>query len=252
MKALLESGVHFGHRTRRWNPKMRSYIFTERNGIHIIDLGQTVRQLNKAYELVRDISANEGVVLFAGTKRQAQETIEREAERCQMPYVNQRWLGGTLTNFTTIRNRVKFLQGLEHRRTQGELELMTKKEALDIERKIEKLNRRLGGIKSMETLPDAIFVIDVRREHLAVKEANILKIPVIAMVDTNCDPEHISLPIPSNDDAIRAIRLITSTMADAALEGRQMRQAAYMEELEEEVARDGVDTSRRVFSPHDD
>lgn len=252
MKALLESGVHFGHRTRRWNPKMRSYIFTERNGIHIIDLGQTVTQLNKAYELVRDISAKEGVVLFAGTKRQAQETIEREAERCAMPYVNQRWLGGTLTNFTTIRNRVKYLQGLESRRTQGELELMTKKEALDIERKIEKLNRRLGGIKNMEALPDAIFVIDVRREHLAVKEANILKIPVIAMVDTNCDPEHISLPIPSNDDAIRAIRLITSTMADAALEGRQMREAAYIEELEQEVARDGVDTSRRVFSPHDD
>ena len=251
MKALLESGVHFGHRTRRWNPKMRSYIFTERNGIHIIDLGQTVGQINKAYELVRNIASNDGVVLFAGTKRQAQETVEREAERCQMPYVNQRWLGGTLTNFMTIRNRVKYLQDLENRRVRGELELMTKKEALDIERKIEKLNRRLGGIKKMETLPDAIFVVDVRREHLAVKEANILKIPVIAMVDTNCDPEKIDLPIPSNDDAIRAIRLITSTIADAALEGRQMRQAAYMEELEEEVARDQVDTSQRVFSPFD-
>lgn len=251
MKALLEAGVHFGHRTRRWNPKMRSFIFTERNGIHILDLGQTVGYINKAYELVRDISAREGVVLFVGTKRQAQETVEREAERGEMPYVNQRWLGGTLTNFATIRNRVNYLHDLENRRVRGELELMTKKEALDIERKIEKLNRRLGGIKKMETLPDAIFIIDVRREHLAVKEANILNIPVIAMVDTNCDPENVRLPIPSNDDAIRAIRLITSTMADAGLEGRQMRQAAYMEELEEEVARDGVDTSRRVFSPND-
>lgn len=251
MKALLEAGVHFGHRTRRWNPKMRPFIFTERNGIHILDLGQTVGYLNQAYEMIRDISAKEGVVLFVGTKRQAQETVEREAERCEMPYVNQRWLGGTLTNFATIRNRVKYLQDLENRKVRGELELMTKKEALDIERKIEKLNRRLGGIKKMETLPDAIFIVDVRREHLAVKEANILNIPVIAMVDTNCDPENVRLPIPSNDDAIRAIRLITSTMADAGLEGRQMRQAAYMEELEEEVARDGVDTSRRVFSPHD-
>lgn len=251
MKSLLEAGVHFGHRTRRWNPKMRSYIFTERNGIHIIDLGQTVGQINKAYEMVREISANNGVVLFAGTKRQAQETISTEAERGGMPYVNQRWLGGTLTNFMTIRNRVKYLQELENRRVRGELELMTKKEALNIERKITKLNLRLGGIKNMETLPDALFVVDVRREHLAIKEANILNIPVIAMVDTNCNPEPISLPIPSNDDAIRAIKLITSTMADAALEGRQMRQAAYLEELEEEMVRDGVDTSRRVYSPFD-
>ena len=251
MKSLLEAGVHFGHRTRRWNPKMRSYIFTERNGIHIIDLGQTVGQINKAYEMVREISANNGVVLFAGTKRQAQETISTEAERGGMPYVNQRWLGGTLTNFMTIRNRVKYLQELENRRVRGELELMTKKEALNIERKITKLNLRLGGIKNMETLPDALFVVDVRREHLAIKEASILNIPVIAMVDTNCNPEPISLPIPSNDDAIRAIKLITSTMADAALEGRQMRQAAYLEELEEEMVRDGVDTSRRVYSPFD-
>ncbi|MGB0384306.1 MAG: 30S ribosomal protein S2 [Ardenticatenaceae bacterium] len=251
MTALLEAGVHFGHRTRRWNPKMRPYIFTERNGIHIIDLGQTVVQINKAYEMVSNITANNGVVLFAGTKRQAQDTIEREAERSGMPYINQRWLGGTLTNFMTIRNRVKYLQHLEDRRTRGELELMTKKEALDIERKIEKLNRRLGGIKNMETLPDAVFVVDVRREHIALKEASILNIPVIAMVDTNCKPDNINVVIPANDDAIRAIRLITSTIADAALEGRNMREAAYIEEQQEKLARDNVDTSQRVFSPFD-
>ncbi len=250
MKGLLEAGVHFGHRTRRWNPKMRSFIFTERNGIHIIDLSQTLDQVNKAYDRVRDITAKGGIVLFVGTKRQAQETIMREAERAGMPFVSQRWLGGTLTNFQTIRRRVKYLRNLENRKAHGELELMIKKEALDIEREIEKLNRRLGGIKGMETLPDAMFVIDVRREHIAVKEAHILNIPVLAMVDTNCDPEHVSMVIPSNDDAIRAIKLITGAIADAALEGRQLREAAYVEELE--VQMEGVDTSRRVFSPDDD
>ncbi len=250
MKALLEAGVHFGHRTRRWNPKMRSFIFTERNGIHIIDLGQTLDQVNKAYDLVRDITSRGGVVLFVGTKRQAQDTITREAERSAMPYVSQRWLGGTLTNFQTIRRRVKYLHNLELRRSRGELELVTKKEALDIEREIDKLNRRLGGVKNMETLPDALFVIDVRREHIAVKEANILNIPVIAMVDTNCDPEPVQHVIASNDDAIRAVKLITSAMADAALEGRMMRQAAYVEE--EQQALESVDTSRRVFSPDDE
>jgi small subunit ribosomal protein S2 len=252
MKALLEAGVHFGHRTRRWDPKMRAYIFTERNGIHIIDLSQTLEQVHKAYDRVRDITAKGGIVLLVGTKRQAQETIQREAERAGMPYVNQRWLGGTLTNFQTIRRRVKYLRNLEARRARGELELMTKKEALEIEREIEKLNRRLGGIKNMETLPDAIFIIDVRRENIAVKEANTLKIPLLAMVDTNCNPEPVNLVIPSNDDAIRAIKLITTAIADAAMEGRQIREAAYVEELEEQSARDDVDTSRRVFSPDDE
>lgn len=251
MKALLEAGVHFGHRSRRWNPKMRPYIFTERNGIHIIDLGQTLRQVKHTMSLVSNVTANNGVVLFVGTKRQAQDTIQREAERSGMPYVTQRWLGGTLTNFMTIRRRVQYLHDLENRRARGELELMTKKEALDIERKIEKLNRRLGGIKYLETLPDMLFVVDVRREHIAVKEANILNIPVIAMVDTNCDPNGIDYVIPCNDDAIRAIKLMVNAMADAALEGKQMHEAAYVEQLEEEIARDGVDTSRRVFSPND-
>jgi small subunit ribosomal protein S2 len=250
MKALLEAGVHFGHRTRRWNPKMRSYIFTERNGIHIIDLSQTLEQVHRTYDMVRDIAANGGVVLFVGTKRQAQDTIMRESERAGMPFVSQRWLGGTLTNFQTIRRRVKYLTNLEARRARGELELMTKKEALDIEREIEKLNLRLGGIKSMETLPDALFVIDVRREHIAVKEASILGIPVIAMVDTNCNPEMINVVIPSNDDAIRAIKLITGAIADAALEGRQIREAAYVEE--EQMALEQVDTTRRIFSPDDE
>ncbi len=250
MKSLLEAGVHFGHRTRRWNPKMRRYIFTERNGIHIIDLSQTLDQVHKAYEMVRDITADGGVLLFVGTKRQAQETIQREAERAGMPYVSERWLGGTLTNFQTIRKRVRYLHNQEARRNRGELELMTKKEALDIEREIEKLNRRLGGIKNMEALPDALFVIDVRREHIAVKEANILNIPVIAMVDTNCDPEAVDHVIPSNDDAIRAIKLITGAIADAALEGRMMREAAYVEE--EQQALEGIDVTRRVFSPTDE
>jgi small subunit ribosomal protein S2 len=250
MKALLEAGVHFGHRTRRWNPKMRSYIFTERNGIHIIDLSQTLEQVHRTYDMVRNITAGGGVVLFVGTKRQAQDTIMREAERAGMPFVSQRWLGGTLTNFQTIRRRVKYLTNLEARRARGELELMTKKEALDIEREIEKLNLRLGGIKSMETLPDALFVIDVRREHIAVKEANILGVPVIAMVDTNCNPEMIDVVIASNDDAIRAIKLITGAIADAALEGRQIREAAYVEE--EQMALEEVDTTRRIFSPDDE
>lgn len=250
MKALLEAGVHFGHRTRRWNPKMRPFIFTERNGIHIIDLSQTLEQVHKAYDRVRTITSKGGAVLFVGTKRQAQETLQREAERAGMPFVSQRWLGGTLTNFQTIRRRVKYLRGLEARRARGELELLTKKEALDIEREIEKLNRRIGGIKNLDTLPDALFVIDVRREHIAVKEAAILGIPVIAMVDTNCDPDHVDMIIPSNDDAIRAIKLIAGAIADAAAEGASMRESVYADEMEEQMS--DVDTSRRVFSPDDD
>ena len=228
MRQLLETGVHFGHRARRWNPKMRQYIFTERNGIHIIDLQQTIVAIEDAYRLTRDIVAEGGAVLFVGTKRQAQETMESEARRCGMPFVNQRWLGGTLTNWRTIRERIQHLKNLEARRDRGEFELVTKKEALMLMREIEKLNERLGGIREMTRLPDMLFVVDTTREDTAVHEANILNIPIVAMVDTNCDPELIDYVIPSNDDAIRAIKLITSKIADAVLEGAATRK----EELE--------------------
>jgi small subunit ribosomal protein S2 len=229
MKALLETGVHFGHRTRRWHPKMAPYIFTERKGVHIIDLQQTITALTEAYELVQDTTAAGGTVLFVGTKRQAQATIAQEAERCGMPYVNLRWLGGTLTNWKTIRQRIDYLHGLEARRERGDFELLLKKEALDKEREIEKLNKRLGGIKEMRDLPALLFVVDVQREATAVAEADKLGIPIIAMVDTNCNPEPIDYVIPANDDAIRAIRLITSTIADAVLEG-SAQQKVYEEE----------------------
>ncbi|HSM57212.1 MAG TPA: 30S ribosomal protein S2 [Candidatus Sulfomarinibacteraceae bacterium] len=233
MKALLETGVHFGHRTRRWNPKMKPYIFTERNGIHILDLQQTILMIDEAYNLVRDVVADGGEVLFVGTKRQAQDTIQREAARARMPYVNQRWLGGTLTNWQTIKERIKYLDELEQRRDEGEFDLLKKKERLMLEREIEKLTQRLGGIRKMKGLPDLLFVIDVNNEETAVREANILETPVIAMVDTNCDPDVIDFVIPSNDDAIRAIKLVTSKMADAALEGMLMREEALVEELRE-------------------
>lgn len=235
MKALLEAGAHFGHRTRRWNPKMRSYIFTERNGVHIIDLQQTMEALEEVYALVRDTVAEGGTVLFVGTKRQAQETIEQEAQRCGMPYVNQRWLGGTLTNWRTIRQRIDYLLDLEARRDRGDFERLTKREALGLTRQIEKLNRRLGGIKHMQGLPDLLYVVDVRREATAIKEANRLGIPVIAIVDTNCDPDPIDYVIPANDDAIRSIRLITSLIADAALEGIALRKVEMPELAEVEV-----------------
>ena len=223
MKALLETGVHFGHRTRKWNPKMKSYIFTERNGIHIIDLQQTLEALEVAYAVIRDIVADGGGILFVGTKRQAQETIELEAVRCGMPYVNLRWLGGTLTNWMTIRSRIDELETLERRRDAGDLELLTKKEALTITRRIDKLEARLGGIREMRTLPKGLFAVDVRQESTAIHEANLINIPVIALVDTNCDPSVIDYVIPSNDDAIRAIKLLTSKVADAVLEGKAMR-----------------------------
>ncbi|MBP7043626.1 MAG: 30S ribosomal protein S2 [Chloroflexi bacterium] len=223
MKALLETGVHFGHRTRRWNPKMKPYIFTERNGIHILDLQQTIVLIDDAYNLVRDTVANGGQVLFVGTKRQAQDTVAHEAARGQQPYVNERWLGGTLTNWQTISQRITYLDKLEKRRDAGELELLKKKERLHLEGVIEKLNLRLGGIRKMKGLPALMFVVDVNYEETAVREANILKIPVIGVVDTNCDPDPIDYIIPSNDDAIRAIKLIVGKMADAALEGRAMR-----------------------------
>lgn len=235
MKALLEAGVHFGHRSRRWNPKMKPYIFTERNGIHIIDLQQTLAQLERAYATVRDTVAQGGTVLFVGTKKQAQDTVAQEATRCGMPYVTQRWLGGTLTNWRTIRHRIDQLIDLENQQAQGEFERLPKKEALEKQRLIAKLQRRLSGLRTMTKLPDLLFVIDTRREALAVDEANKLKIPVIALVDTNCDPDPVDICIPANDDAIRAIKLIVGKIADAVLEGQQLRatMVAEMEEKEE-------------------
>jgi small subunit ribosomal protein S2 len=232
MKALLEAGVHFGHRTRRWNPKMRPFIFTERNGIHIIDLQQTITRLDEAYSVVRDAIAEGGTLLFVGTKKQAQDSIASEAERCAMPYVVQRWLGGTLTNWRTIRQRIDYLLDLEKRRDRGDFASLPKKEVLGLEREIARLNRRLSGLRTMRRLPDLLFITDTRRENIAVKEANVLSIPVVAMVDTNCDPDNIDYIIPSNDDAIRAIRLIVSKMADAAIEGQQIRGAMMAEEEE--------------------
>jgi small subunit ribosomal protein S2 len=239
MKALLETGVHFGHRTRKWNPKMKPFIFTERNGIHIIDLQQTLEALEETYAVVRDIVAAGGKVLFVGTKRQAQETIELEATRCGMPYVNLRWLGGMLTNWRTIRSRIDELDTLERRRDAGEFDLLTKKEALSLTRQINKLDARLGGIRDMRTLPKVLFVVDVRQEATAIHEANLLNIPVVALVDTNCDPGNIDYIIPSNDDAIRAIKLLTSKIADASLEGIGLRK-----DDEEELGEEGATAPR--------
>jgi small subunit ribosomal protein S2 len=232
MKALLETGVHFGHRTRKWNPHMKRFIFTERNGIHIIDLQQTQESLEQSYALIRDKVANGGEVLFVGTKRQAQETIQVEADRSGMPYVNLRWLGGTLTNWQTIRSRIDELKDLERRRDEGEFDLLTKKEALMLNRKIDKLEGRLGGIREMNGLPEILFVVDVNREETAVHEANLLEIPVVALVDTNCEPSEIDYVIPSNDDAIRAIKLLTSVIADAVMEGLAMRKDLEAEKVE--------------------
>jgi small subunit ribosomal protein S2 len=223
MKALLESGVHFGHRTHKWHPAMKPYIFTERNGIHIIDLQKTVKALDQAYALVRDTVAEGGSVLFVGTKRQAQETIQTEATRAGMPYVTTRWLGGMLTNWRTIRGRINELERLERMRDKGEFEHLTKKEALLVSREIERLDYLLGGIRQMSKLPELLFVIDVRREDTAIHEANLLNIPVIALVDTNCDPRNVDYIIPSNDDAIRAIKLLVGKIADAVMEGKALR-----------------------------
>jgi small subunit ribosomal protein S2 len=230
MKALLEAGVHFGHRTQRWNPKMKPFIFTERNGIHIIDLQQTIVRLEQAYDLVRDAVADGGTLVFVGTKKQASDNLAFAAQSCGMPYVDQRWLGGTLTNWQTIKQRISYLLELEQRREVGDFERLPKKEALKLEQLIAKLNRRLGGLKQMTRLPDLLFVVDVRREAIAIKEGNILDIPVIAMVDTNCDPDTVNLVIPSNDDAIRAIKLILNHVADAVNEGLQIRQALQADE----------------------
>ncbi|MBI5292163.1 MAG: 30S ribosomal protein S2 [Chloroflexi bacterium] len=232
MKALLETGVHFGHRTKKWHPKMKPYIFTERNGIHIIDLQQTLNSLDYVYSLIRDTAGRGGAILFVGTKRQAQEAVAREAERCNMPYVTNRWLGGMITNWRTIKDRIGELKRLEAARDKGEFELITKKEALILSRQIAKLQERLGGIRDMKNVPDLVFVVDVRHEHTAVREANIMSVPVIALVDTNCDPSDVDYVIPANDDAIRAIKLIVGKMADAVIEGRALYKETHGGESE--------------------
>jgi small subunit ribosomal protein S2 len=226
MRQLLESGVHFGHQTRRWNPKMREYIFAERNGIHIIDLQQTVHLLQDAYSYTRSLAEQGRTVLFVGTKKQAQEAVAEEAARCGMYYVNQRWLGGMLTNFSTIQQRLRRLLELENLVKNGELTRRTKREGLKVQEEIVKLNRILGGVKGMHRLPDAVFIIDTKKERLAIMEATRLEIPVIALLDTNCDPDEVQYPIPANDDAIRAVRLLTSKIADAVIEGKQARESA--------------------------
>lgn len=233
MKALLESGVHFGHRTNKWNPGMKPYIFTERNGIHIIDLQQTVKAITNGYNAIRDCVAGGGVVMFVGTKRQAQETVHDEAIRCGMPYVTERWLGGMITNWQTMHQRIVELERMEKLFATGDIEKLTKKEALLIQRQITRLNIHLSGVRNMARVPDLVFVVDVSREYAAVHEANLMKIPVIALVDTNCDPNNVDYVIPSNDDAIRAIKLLVSKMADAVEEGKALRKD---EELEAEAA----------------
>ena len=238
MKALLESGVHFGHRTNKWDPRMKPYIFTERNGIHIIDLQQTVKLLNQGYNIIRDTVANGGNVLFVGTKRQAQETVAEEAARCGMPYVTERWMGGMLTNWDTMFKRIQELERLEKVRDSDEISHLTKKEGLLIEREITRLSTRLSGARIMKRRPDLLFIIDVGREDAAVREANLLKIPIVAMVDTNCNPQNVDYVIPSNDDAIRAIKLLVSKVADAVLEGKAMRKEENPEQPED-VKSDG-------------
>lgn len=224
MKQLLEAGVHFGHQTRRWNPKMAPYIFTERNGIYIIDLQKTLKKIDEAYNFIKEVVSEGKSVLFVGTKKQAQETIREEAERCGMFYVNVRWLGGMLTNFQTIRKRVERLQEIEKMEETGHFELLPKKEVTQLQSEKEKLLRFLGGIKEMDKLPGAVFIVDARKEHIAVCEARKLGIPIVGIVDTNCDPDEIDYIIPGNDDAIRAVRLLTSKMADAVLEAKQGEQ----------------------------
>ena len=233
MKQLLEAGVHFGHQTRRWNPKMAEYIFTERNGIYIIDLQKTVKKLNEAYLFARDIAAEGKDILFVGTKKQAQDSVKEEAINCGMPYVNARWLGGMLTNFRTIRTRIARLNQLRKMKEDGTFDLLPKKEVIGLELEIEKLEKFLGGIQDMERIPGALFIVDPRKERIAVQEAKKLGIPIIAIVDTNCDPDEIDAVIPGNDDAIRAVKLIASTIAAAVIEARQGEQTVAEEATEE-------------------
>ncbi|MEH7882744.1 30S ribosomal protein S2 [Bacillus sp. JJ1609] len=221
MKQLLEAGVHFGHQTRRWNPKMKKYIFTERNGIYIIDLQKTVKKVEEAYNYVKELAGNGGTVLFVGTKKQAQDSVKEEAARSGMYYVNQRWLGGTLTNFETIQKRITRLKNIERMSEDGTFEVLPKKEVVQLKKEQERLEKFLGGIKDMKGLPDALFIIDPRKERIAVAEARKLNIPIVGIVDTNCDPDEIDVVIPANDDAIRAVKLLTAKMADAIIEAKQ-------------------------------
>jgi small subunit ribosomal protein S2 len=230
MKNLLEAGVHFGHQTRRWNPKMKPFIFTERNGIYILDLQKTLERIETAYNFVRDIASQGGTLLFVGTKKQAQEAIKEEAERCEMPYVSNRWLGGMLTNFDTIRKRIGRLNKLEDMNNNGTTGVLPKKEVLKLQKEYVKLDRNLGGIRNLEKLPKAIYIIDPRKERIALKEARRLEIPIIGIVDTNCDPDEVDYIIPGNDDAIRAVTLITKIMADAVIEGRASKAPEEEEE----------------------
>lgn len=226
MKQLLEAGVHFGHQTRRWNPKMKKYIFTERNGIYIIDLQKTVKKVEEAYNWVKELAANGGTMLFVGTKKQAQDSVKEEAARSGMYYVNQRWLGGTLTNFETIQKRIGRLKDIERMAEDGTFDVLPKKEVVQLKKEQERLEKFLGGIKDMKQLPDALFIIDPRKERIAVAEAKKLNIPIVGIVDTNCDPDEIDVVIPANDDAIRAVKLLTGKMADAILEAKQGEEVA--------------------------
>ncbi len=241
MKQLLEAGVHFGHQTRRWNPKMAEYIFTERNGIYIIDLQKTVKKLNEAYLFARDIAAAGGDILFVGTKKQAQDSVKEEAEHCGMPYVNARWLGGMLTNFSTIRTRIARLEQLRAMRDDGTFDLLPKKEVATLVLEIEKLEKFIGGIQNMNKIPGALFIVDPRKERIAVAEAKKLGIPIIAIVDTNCDPDEIDAVIPGNDDAIRAVKLIAETIAAAVIEGRQGEEMGTAANDAEEVAEEATE-----------
>ena len=221
MKQLLEAGVHFGHQTRRWNPKMAPYIYTERNGIYIIDLQKTVGLVDDAYKAVADVAAEGGTVLFVGTKKQAQDAIAAEAERCGMFYVNERWLGGMLTNFKTIQSRIKRLKAIEEMEADGTFDVLPKKEVIELRKELDKLQKNLGGIKEMKKIPDIIFIVDPKKEHICVQEAHSLGIPLVGICDTNCDPEELDYVIPGNDDAIRAVKLISAKMADAVIEAKQ-------------------------------
>ena len=237
MKQLLEAGVHFGHQTRRWTPKMAPYIYTNRNGIHIIDLQKTVGMIDDAYNAVVDLVANGGIVLFVGTKKQAQDTIKAEAERCGMYYVDERWLGGMLTNFTTIQSRIERLKAIEKMSEDGTFDVLPKKEVIQLKKEWDKLEKNLGGIKEMGRIPDAIYIVDPKKERICVKEAEALGIPLIGIADTNCDPEELDYIIPGNDDAIRAVKLITATIADAVIEGQQgVSEQDVPEEAEEAAA----------------
>ena len=241
MKQLLEAGVHFGHQTRRWNTKMAEYIYTERNGIYIIDLQKSVGKVDEAYNAIKDIAADGGNILFVGTKKQAQDSIKSEAERCGMYYVNERWLGGMLTNFKTIQTRIKRLKAIEKMSEDGTFDVLPKKEVINLKKEWAKLEKNLGGIKDMTKIPDAIFVVDPKKERICIQEAHILNIPLIGIVDTNCDPEELDYVIPGNDDAIRAVKLIVSKMADAVIEANQGADATVSEEVEAEAEETAVE-----------